>query len=119
MFSSFGMAVAFHDRVRETRNVTEGNQKRRGEFSHVGKIHVSNCMLIRLRSSMIRMKQNGSRPWNTSTGLEPTGGNSNYFFGNDPKAWRTDIPHYARLIAPGVYDGVDLVWASISSTMPS
>jgi len=61
------------------------------------------------RSSMIRMKLNGSRPWNTSTGLEPTGGNSNYFFGNDPKAWRTDIPHYARLIAPGVYDGVDLV----------
>src|SRR5262249_55508996 len=63
-------------------------------------------------SSMIRMKLNGSRPWNKITGLEPTGGVSNYFFGNDPKAWHTDIPHYARLSARSVYDGIDLVFYS-------
>jgi hypothetical protein len=58
----------------------------------------------------LHMKLEGSRPWDDPIGLEPTGGVSNYFLGNDPKAWRTNIPQFARISAPGVYDGIDLVF---------
>jgi hypothetical protein len=62
--------------------------------------------------STMKMKLTGGRPWQAVAGLEPTGGTSNYFIGNDPKAWHTGIPHYARLSAAGVYDGIDLVFYS-------
>src|SRR5262249_2866604 len=47
----------------------------------------------------VRTKLTGSRPWNQVSGLEPTGGVTNYFLGNDPKAWRTNVPQYARISA--------------------
>ncbi len=62
--------------------------------------------------SVMKMKLTGGRPWRVVAGLEPTGGTSNYFIGNDPNGWHTGIPHYARLSAAGVYDGIDLVFYS-------
>jgi hypothetical protein len=37
-------------------------------------------------------------------------GISNYFLGNDPKKWHTDVPNYARVEAKGVYRGIDLAY---------
>ncbi|HEV2176860.1 MAG TPA: SBBP repeat-containing protein [Terriglobia bacterium] len=37
-------------------------------------------------------------------------GKSNYFVGNDPKKWRTNIANYARVRYEGIYPGVDLVY---------
>jgi hypothetical protein len=37
-------------------------------------------------------------------------GVSNYFLGSDPKAWRTSVPHFARVRYENVYPGVDLVY---------
>ncbi len=34
--------------------------------------------------STMKMKLNGGRPWRSVAGLEPTGGTSNYFIGDDP-----------------------------------
>jgi hypothetical protein len=42
-------------------------------------------------------------------GIEPLGGHSNYFIGNDPAKWRTDIPHYGRVRIQELYPGIDLV----------
>jgi hypothetical protein len=39
------------------------------------------------RETVLRMKLAGSRAWNVN-GVEPTGGVSNYFVGNDPKHWQ-------------------------------
>jgi hypothetical protein len=60
----------------------------------------------------VRMRLTGSRPWNSMTGLEPTGGTSNYFHGKDAKDSHTNIPNYARLSVVGVYSGIDLVFYS-------
>jgi len=62
--------------------------------------------------SVFRMKLNGSHAWNAGDGLEPTGSTSNYYIGNDPKQWRTDIPNYARLKEKAVYGGIDMVFHS-------
>ena len=64
------------------------------------------------RVSVLRMKLKGSRPWNSVTGMEPTGGVSNYLLGNDTEHWRTDIPQYAKVRVAGVYDGIDVVFYS-------
>jgi hypothetical protein len=43
-------------------------------------------------------------------GLDELPGKSNYFIGNDPKKWRTNVPSYAQVKYEGVYPGVDLVY---------
>jgi hypothetical protein len=62
--------------------------------------------------STVHMKLTGGWPWTGIEGLDPTGGVSNYLLGNDPRQWHTNIPHYARLTAAQVYDGIDLVFYS-------
>ncbi len=32
----------------------------------------------------------------------------NYFFGNDPAQWRTDVPNYSAVILKEIYPGIDL-----------
>jgi len=61
------------------------------------------------RETVLRMKLTGSRGWRAN-GMEPTGGVSNYFVGNDPKHWRTHIPHYRQVRIASVYPGVDLLF---------
>ncbi|MBI4166258.1 MAG: hypothetical protein HY508_11055 [Acidobacteria bacterium] len=45
-----------------------------------------------------------------ATGLDPLPGRSNYFRGNDPKKWRTNIPNFAKVKYEEVYPGIDLVY---------
>jgi hypothetical protein len=59
--------------------------------------------------STVKLRLFGSRAWQT-TGLEPTGGASNYFLSDQPENWLTDVHHYARVTATGVYEGVDVVF---------
>jgi len=44
------------------------------------------------------------------TGLDEVPGKSNYFIGNDPKKWRTNVPNYGKVRYENVYPGVDLVY---------
>jgi hypothetical protein len=44
------------------------------------------------------------------TGREELPGKANYFIGNDPAKWRTDIPTYARVGYQDLYPGIDLVY---------
>jgi beta-glucanase (GH16 family) len=60
--------------------------------------------------TVVRMKlENASRP-RRAIGLEKLPGISNYFIGNDPSKWRTNVPQYARIQYEGVYPGIDQVW---------
>ena len=43
-------------------------------------------------------------------GAGPVAGTSNYFIGNDPSQWHTDIPNYGQVEEQNVYPGVDLVY---------
>ncbi|MBV6518478.1 MAG: hypothetical protein E3K33_00975 [Candidatus Brocadia sp.] len=35
-------------------------------------------------------------------------GTVNYFIGNDPKKWKTNVPAYESVVYKGVYDGIDM-----------
>ena len=60
--------------------------------------------------AVLRMKLVGANPQAKVTGLEELPGKSNYFIGNDPKKWRTNVSNYARVNYANVYPGVDLVY---------
>lgn len=60
--------------------------------------------------SVVRMKLAGANPNATATGINELPGKTNYFIGNDPKKWRTNVPTYAKVKYSGVYPGVDLVY---------
>src|SRR2546430_3334333 len=56
------------------------------------------------------MKLVGANQAANVTALDELPGKTNYFVGNDPKKWRTDVPTYGKVKYEGVYPGVDLVY---------
>ncbi len=42
--------------------------------------------------------------------LEELPGKANYFLGNDPTKWRTNVPTYARVHYQDLYPGIDLIY---------
>jgi hypothetical protein len=63
-----------------------------------------------LEPAVLRMKLVGANPKAKVRGLDELPGKSNYFLGNDPKKWRTNVPNYARVKYEGVYAGIDLLY---------
>src|SRR5438093_3579644 len=61
------------------------------------------------RTSVLRMKLAGADPKPQLTGEEELPGKVNYFIGNDPKKWRTNVSTYAKVKYREVYPGIDLV----------
>jgi hypothetical protein len=60
--------------------------------------------------AVVRLKLVGANPAAKVKGLEELPGKSNYFIGNDPKKWRTNVPNYAKVKYKEIYQGVDLVY---------
>ena len=59
---------------------------------------------------LLRSRVLGANPNATVSAEEQLPGKSNYFIGKDPKAWRTNIPSFAKVRYSGVYPGIDLVY---------
>lgn len=52
----------------------------------------------------------GSNPEPQITGVDPLPGKVNYFIGNDPTKWHTDVRTFAKVKYAGVYPGIDLIF---------
>ncbi len=61
-------------------------------------------------TTVLRMKLVGANPNAEVLGENELPGKSNYFLGNDPKQWRTNVPTYAKVRYKDVYPGIDLVY---------
>ncbi len=62
------------------------------------------------QSAAFRMSLAGANRNAPVTGLDELPGKSNYFIGNDPAKWRTNVPTYAKVKYQNVYRGIDLVY---------
>lgn len=60
--------------------------------------------------AVLRMKLRNANSAARATGVDELSGKSNYFIGNDPKKWWTNVPTYAKVKYEGVYSGIDLVY---------
>jgi pimeloyl-ACP methyl ester carboxylesterase len=59
---------------------------------------------------VVRMRLVGGNAMGRVVGFDELPGRSNYFIGNDPKKWRTNVPSYTQVKYEGVYPGVDLMY---------
>jgi hypothetical protein len=59
---------------------------------------------------VMRMRFVGANPAPRIAGSEQLPGKVNYFIGDDPKQWRSDIPTYARVRYKDVYPGVSVIY---------
>src|SRR5881396_1985062 len=59
---------------------------------------------------VVRMSLVGAAPKPLMSGLDELPGKANYFIGNDPAKWRTNVPTYAKVRYREVYPGIDLVY---------
>jgi hypothetical protein len=76
-------------------------------------------------TAVLRMRLAGSNPATRLVGFDDLPGKSNYFIGNNPKKWCTNVPRYARVAQRDVYPGVEVVYhgkqggsSTISSLLP-
>jgi len=61
-------------------------------------------------SHVLRMRLIGAKAAPTVRGEEELRGKVNYFIGNDPARWRTNVPTFDRVRSAEVYPGIDLVY---------
>lgn len=61
-------------------------------------------------SATLGMEFVGANPDAAKEGLEELPGRSNYFFGDRPSKWRTNIATYGKVRYTEIYPGVDLVY---------
>jgi hypothetical protein len=78
----------------------------------VSRIHpsTSTASASTTQSSAVRLQLIGSNAKAEATGVDPLPGKSNYFVGNDPAKWHTDVPTYAKVRYSNVYPGIDLLY---------
>ncbi len=62
------------------------------------------------RSATVEMKLKGANANPRITSSEPMEAKMNYFIGDDPKQWKTDVPTFAKVKYEQVYPGTDVVY---------
>jgi len=61
-------------------------------------------------SAMVRMSLVGAAATPQIDGVDKLSGKANYFVGNDPKQWNTNVPLFAKVKVRDIYPGVDLLY---------
>ncbi len=61
-----------------------------------------------IESIAIKANFIGANPNPRMVGLEEMEYKCNYFIGNDPNEWHTDVPNYQAIIYDEIYEGIDL-----------
>jgi len=60
--------------------------------------------------TLVKAEYVGSSPIAEVVGLEELSFKCNYFIGDDPAKWRTNVPNYAGVSILGLYSGVDVTF---------
>jgi hypothetical protein len=66
--------------------------------------------VLALDKSALHMHLLGANANAEATAFEKLPGTVNYFIGNDPTKWRTNVPTYAKVKYRDIYPGVDLLY---------
>jgi len=70
-----------------------------------------------IKQAVVRMKLEGANPAPAIEGTDRLPGIVNYFIGNDPAKWRTNIPTYAKVQYHDAYPGIDLAYYGNQGTV--
>jgi hypothetical protein len=62
------------------------------------------------QTAVLRMRLQDANPQTEIAGFDKLPGRTDYFIGNDSRAWRTNVPSYRGVKYRDIYPGVDLVF---------
>jgi hypothetical protein len=65
---------------------------------------------VALESSVVRLQLIGANARAQASEEDKQITKTNYFLGNDPAKWHTNVPNYGRVRYSGVYPGIDLIY---------
>jgi hypothetical protein len=104
-------AVLTLQRPRTTRDKTKqrGNNPSYQLISN-SPVEPGNEDLATTTPAVLRMKLLGANLEPRVSGENPLPGKSHYLIGDDPKQWRTNVAHYAKVKYQQTYPGIDLVY---------
>jgi len=71
-------------------------------------VHDGSARSAKGEPAVVKMQFVGANPGSEPYGDQRLPGHSNYFLGNDPSQWRTNIPQFRRVAYRDLYRGVDL-----------
>ncbi|MCL4303384.1 MAG: SBBP repeat-containing protein [Anaerolineae bacterium] len=74
---------------------------------------------IENRKSLVRLTFDGANPTPAIEGLNPLPGGANFFLGNDPARWQSNLPTYAGIVYHDLYPGIDLVYRGTDGQLKS
>ena len=86
--------------LRKPNKKTKAPAEQSAAFSEKGK-----SQLAIVRTNLV-----GAKPSPKVTGQKELPGKANYFIGNDPTKWRTDVTTYGKVHYEQVYPGIDLIY---------
>jgi len=78
--------------------------------SRVPRLQVNAAPSISEKPAVVRMQLVGANSSTQITAADQLPGKSNYYLGNDPKKWQTNVSQYARVAYKSVYPGIDLAY---------
>lgn len=64
----------------------------------------------RAHTVSVKIKLQNANPTPDIVGLDPLPGKTNYFLGNDPSRWQTNVSSYRKVKYTNVYPGIDMVY---------
>jgi len=67
--------------------------------------------------SVLHLRFEGANPASTVVGADPLPGIANYFVGDDPAMWHTELPTYAAIVYRQLYPGIDLRYDGTSGQL--
>ena len=62
------------------------------------------------KNAVVKMRVEEANPSANVVGLDETESKSNYFIGNDPNRWKTNVSNFKRVKYESIYSGVDLIY---------
>jgi len=78
--------------------------------SRVPRLQVNAAPSISEKPAVVRMQLVGANSSTQITAADQLPGKSNYYLGNDPQKWQTNVSQYARVAYKSVYRGIDLAY---------
>ncbi|MBE7550852.1 MAG: hypothetical protein HS126_07220 [Anaerolineales bacterium] len=69
--------------------------------------------------SVVRLTFDGANPTPAIEGLNPLPGGANFFLGNDPAQWQSNLPTYEGIVYRNLYPGIDLVYRGTDGQLKS
>ena len=69
--------------------------------------------------AVVRLSLAGANSHPVAHAVDQQAGHANYFVGNDPQKWRSNVPEFARVKFDAVYPGIDLVYYGTQGRLES